>query len=207
MQIEIHSVNSGKKSAMDVSEVIFDKPFNESLIHQVVTACLANRRQGSHQQKTRAEVSGGGIKPWRQKGSGRARAGTIRSPLWRHGGVTFAARPGVYTQKINKKMYRGAMASIFSQLLRDKRLIVLDALLLAEPKTKLLTSLLAKLNAKKPLIIVDKIEANAMLASRNLVDTQLINVEEVDPVNLLQHENVIVTKAALEKLNEVLNHG
>jgi len=207
MQIEIQSVNSGKKAAMDVSEVVFDKPFNESLIHQVVTACLANRRQGSHQQKTRAEVSGGGIKPWRQKGSGRARAGTIRSPLWRHGGVTFAARPGVYTQKINKKMYRGAMASIFSQLLRDKRLIVVDALSLAEPKTKLLTSVLTKLNAKKPLIIVDKIEANAMLASRNLIDTQLINVEEVDPVNLLQHENVIVTKAALEKLNEVLNHG
>jgi large subunit ribosomal protein L4 len=207
MQVEIYSIDSDKKSGMEVSEIIFNKPFNDSLIHQVITACLANRRQGTHQQKTRAEVSGGGIKPFRQKGSGRARAGTIRSPLWRHGGVTFAARPGVYTQKINKKMYRGAMSSILSQLLRDNRLIVIDKFELEQAKTKLLVSLLKKLNATKPLIIVDEIEEKTMLASRNLINTLLITVNTVDPVNLLQHQNVIITKAALEKLSEVLNHG
>src|SRR5579872_5647064 len=128
MQIEIQSIEGNKNQPMNISETVFGKDYNEALIHQVVTACLSNRRQGTHQQKTRAEVSGGGAKPWKQKGSGRARAGTTRGPIWRHGGVTFAARLGVYEQKINKKMYRGAMRSIFSQLLKDNRFIAIEKL-------------------------------------------------------------------------------
>lgn len=206
MQVEIYSLEGQKSSVMSVSEAVFDKAFNEPLIHQVVTACLSNRRQGTHQQKTRAEVSGGGAKPWKQKGSGRARAGTIRGPLWRHGGVAFAARPGVYEKKINKKMYRGAMRAIFSQLLKDNRLIAVERFDVDSPKTKNLLNMLTKINAKKPLIILDKIEQNIALAARNLVGVDLIPVHAIDPVSLLSHESIVITKEALEKLNEVLKH-
>ncbi len=207
MQIEIQSLEGKKTSALSLSEVVFGKDFNEALIHQVVTACLSNRRQGTHQQKTRAEVSGGGAKPWKQKGSGRARAGTTRGPIWRHGGVAFAARPGVYEQKINKKMYRGAMRSIFSQLLKDNRLIAVENIDLDTPKTKDLLNILAKINAKKPLIILENIKENIALAARNLVGVDLIPVSAIDPVSLLSHESIVITKEALEKLNEVLSHG
>jgi large subunit ribosomal protein L4 len=205
MQVDVYAMDGQKSMMINVSENIFDKAFNESLIHQVVTACLSNWRQGTHQQKTRAEVSGGGIKPWRQKGTGRARAGTIRSPLWRHGGKTFAARPGVYTQKINKKMYRGAILSIFSKLLKDNRLIIVEKLTV-EPKTKYLLKVLADLKAKKSLIIVNAIEPNIALAVRNLVDVELVTLNAINPVNLISHENIVITKEALEKLEEVLNH-
>jgi large subunit ribosomal protein L4 len=206
MQIDIHSLEGQKKSSITVSEVVFGKDFNEALIHQVVTACLSNRRQGTHQQKTRAEVSGGGAKPWKQKGSGRARAGTTRGPIWRHGGVAFAARPGVYEQKINKKMYRGAMRAIFSQLLKDNRLIVVETLDIDTHKTKNLLGILTKINAKKPLIILDKLEQNITLAARNLVGVDLIPASAIDPVRLLSHESIVITKEALEKLNEGLSH-
>src|SRR5471030_1509541 len=136
MQIEIHSLEGQKSSAVKVSEVVFGKEFNEALIHQVVTACLSNRRQGTHQQKTRAEVSGGGVKPWRQKGTGRARAGTIRSPLWRWGGKIFAAVQTDYSIKLPKKMYRGGMRSILSELVRQDRLQVVEQISLPEAKTK-----------------------------------------------------------------------
>ena len=193
--------------SLDLSASVFDKPYNEALIHQVVTARLAGLRAGTHQQKTRAEVSGGGAKPWNQKGSGRARAGTTRGPLWRHGGVTFAARPGDYSQKINKKMYRGALCSILSQLLRDERLLAVEEIKLTQSKTKELVSFLAKLNAVKPLIIVDEIDEKLALASRNLLHTEVISVKGIDPVFLLRHENVVITKQALVKLNEALQHG
>jgi large subunit ribosomal protein L4 len=185
---------------------VFDKPFNEALVHQVVVACLSNRRQGTHQQKTRAEVSGGGVKPWRQKGTGRARAGTIRSPIWRHGGKAFAARPGEYSQKINKKMYSGAVISIISQLIRDKRLFVVEDIKLEQPKTKLLIAMLKQLNANKPLIIVGKIEDNLALASRNLIDVGLTSFSTIDPVLLLSYENIVITKEAFEGLKEVYKY-
>lgn len=192
---------------LELSPQVFDKPYNEALVHQVVIARMAGLRSGTHAQKTRAEVSGGGAKPWNQKGSGRARAGTTRGPLWRHGGVTFAARPNDYSQKINKKMYKGAICSILSQLLRDERLLVVDEIKLAKAKTKELVGFLTKLKAVKPLIIVNEIDENLALASRNLLDTNVISVKGVDPVFLLKHEHVVITKPALQKLNEALQHG
>ncbi len=193
--------------SLELSPTVFDKPYNESLIHQVVVARMAGLRAGTHHQKTRAEVSGGGAKPWKQKGSGRARAGTTRGPLWRHGGVTFAARTGDYSQKINKKMYKGAICSILSQLLRDERLMVVDEIKLAKPKTKELITYLTKLKAEKPLIIVSEIDENLALASRNLLNTTVISVKGVDPVFLVKHQHVVITKPALQKLNEALQHG
>jgi large subunit ribosomal protein L4 len=204
MQIDIYSAKGDKKNVLDVSESVFDRPYNEPLIHQVVTACLSNRRAGTHAQKTRAEVSGGGAKPWRQKGMGRARAGTTRGPLWRHGGVTFAARPGNYSQKINKKMYHGAIRSIFSQLLRDQRLIIIDDLVIKQPKTKEIIAILTKMKLVKPLIIVETIDTNLELAVRNLPHTRLIHSAAVDPVSLIAHESILMTKEALLKLNEAL---
>ena len=192
---------------VDISNSVFNQSYNEALIHQVVTACQSNYRQGSHQQKTRAEVRGGGIKPWRQKGTGRARAGTIRSPIWRHGGVTFAARPGIYHQKINKKMYTGAIISLFSQLLRDNRLLVINQISIDAPKTRLLIKFLDQLDIKNVLIIVDKIEDNLALASRNIVGTCVINLNAVNPVILMAHEKILITKEAFEKLNEAFKHG
>lgn len=193
--------------SLSLSPDVFDKPYNEALIHQVVIARMAALRAGTHAQKTRAEVSGGGAKPWKQKGSGRARAGTTRGPLWRHGGVTFAARPGDYTQKINKKMYKGAICSILSQLVRDERLVAVDEIKLAKPKTQELVKLLGKLKAQKPLIIVEEIDEKLALASRNLLHTEVISVKGIDPVSLLRHESVVITKPALAKLNEALQHG
>ncbi len=181
---------------------VFNVPFNEALVHQVVVSCLSNRRQGSHQQKTRAEVSGGGIKPWKQKGSGRARAGTIRSPLWRHGGRAFAARPGVYGQKINKKMYAGAIRSIISQLIKDKRCMLLDKIDLSAPKTKELLEILKKINVSKPLIVVAEIDDKLALASRNLPDVGLVTADSIDPVILLSYETLLVTNDAFGILNQ-----
>jgi large subunit ribosomal protein L4 len=207
MQIDIFTTAGKKDNAQDVSATVFDRPFNEALVHQVVTACLSNRRAGTHAQKTRAEVSGGGAKPWNQKGSGRARAGTTRSPLWRHGGVTFAASPTSYAQKINKKMYRAALCVIFSQLLRDDRLKVIDKLSLKQPKTKEILTIINSMKLVKPLIILDEANDNLSLAIRNLPHTSVVMVSAIDPVNLLAHENILITKAALVKLNEVLNNA
>jgi large subunit ribosomal protein L4 len=205
LSVNVYSLEGQKVSSLDISKDIFERPFNESLVHQVIISSLSNCRQGTHKQKTRAEVSGGGIKPWKQKGTGRARAGTIRSPLWRHGGRAFAARLGVYTHKINKKMYRGAICSIFSQLLRDDRIIVVQEFDV-EPKTKSLVTILTKLNAIKPLIILNKIDQNVILASRNIIDTNLISVGAIDPVSLLSHEKIVITREAFERLNEVLKN-
>jgi large subunit ribosomal protein L4 len=202
MDLNIISSDKGTSSGTFTgSDSLFDVDYNEGLIHQVVTAYAAAARAGTKANKSRSDVRGGGIKPWRQKGTGRARAGTSRSPIWRSGGVTFAARPRNYEQKVNKKMFRKAIASIFSELLRQDRLVVVDQFDVTEPKTKLLLSELTKLNAGNDFLIVsDSISENLYLASRNLYHVGLVEVNGIDPVSLVGFEKVIVTKAAIEQL-------
>jgi large subunit ribosomal protein L4 len=205
--MELATFTVGKKKAtgaVEVSDANFAKEFNEDLVHQVVTAYLAGARQGTRAQKNRAAVSGGGKKPWRQKGTGRARAGTIRSPIWRSGGVTFAAQPQDHTQKVNKKMYRAAMRSILSELARQERLVVVDELAIKEPKTKLLVKMLGGLGLDSALLVSEEISANLYLASRNLHKVNVVDVEGVDPVSLVGADKVIITVPALKKFEELL---
>lgn len=189
---------------MAVSEVAFGKDFNEPLVHQVVVAYLAAGRQGSKAQKTRSEVSGGGKKPWKQKGSGRARAGTIRSPIWRGGGVTFAAKPRDYEQKVNRKMYRAALRCILSELVRQERLLLVDSFEVAEPKTRVLAAQLKALNVTRALIVTEEMGENLFLAARNLPHVDVRDAQGVDPVSLIAFEKVIMTVPALKKLEEAL---
>jgi len=198
------NLNIASGGTVTVSEVAFGKEFNEPLVHQVVTAYMAAGRQGSKAQKTRSEVRGGGKKPWRQKGTGRARAGTIRSPLWRSGGVTFAAKPRDFEQKVNRKMYRGAMRCILSELVRQDRLVVVDAFDVAEPKTKALVAKLSTLGVQGALIVAGEVSENLYLASRNLPKVDVCDVQAADPVSLIAHEKVIVTVDALKKIEELL---
>ncbi len=194
-----------KKAKLEVAEGIFGCKYNEPLIHQVVTAFLAAGRAGTAAQKTRSEVRGGGAKPFRQKGTGRARAGTIRSPLWRKGGVIFAAKPRSYEQKVNKKMYRGAVRSILSELIRLERLVVVESFLAETPKTKELLKNLAKLGlGEKLLIITEALEENLYLAARNLPFVEVRDVPAVDPVCLVGAEKVLITAAALKQIEELL---
>ncbi|MCK0716081.1 50S ribosomal protein L4 [Chromohalobacter sarecensis] len=189
---------------VEVSDATFGKEFNESLVHQVVTAYFAAGRQGTRAQKTRAEVRGGGKKPWRQKGTGRARAGTIRSPLWRSGGVTFAARPQDYTQKVNRKMYRAAMRSILSELVRQERLVVVDSIAVDAPKTKQLIAKLKDLDLEKALIVTEDIDEKLFLAARNIPYVDVVDVAAADPVSLVAFDKVLVTVSALRKFEEKL---
>ena len=189
---------------VSLNDAVFGADWNEGLVHQIVTAYLAGGRQGTKAQKTRSEVRGGGAKPWRQKGTGRARAGTIRSPIFTGGGVTFAAKPRDYGQKVNKKMYRAAMRSILSRLAADERLVVVDALEVAETKTRLMKEKLAELGVERALLLLDEVPESLWLASRNLVGVQVIDVDGVDPVSLLRHPKVVVTTAALHRLEERL---
>ena len=198
------NLNIASGGTVTVSEVAFGKEFNEPLVHQVVTAFLAGGRQGSKAQKTRSEVSGGGKKPWRQKGTGRARAGTIRSPLWRSGGVTFAAKPRDFEQKVNRKMYRGAMRCILSELVRQGRLVVVEDFAVSEPKTKLLVAKLKELNAESALIVAADVNENLYLSARNLPKVDVCDVQAADPVSLIAHDKVIVTVDALKKIEELL---
>ncbi len=198
------NLNLASGGTVDVSEVAFGKEFNEPLVHQVVTAFLAGARQGTKAQKTRSEVSGGGKKPWRQKGTGRARAGTIRSPIWRSGGVTFAASPRDHDQKVNRKMYRGAMRCILSELVRQDRLVVVDSLSIEQPKTKALVAKLKDLNAEKALIVCESVDQNLYLSARNLPHVDVTDVQAADPVSLVAHEKVVVTVEALKKFEEML---
>lgn len=189
---------------MDLSNsTVFNVEYSEGLVHQVVTAYLAGARQGTKAQKSRSDVSGGGTKPWRQKGTGRARAGTIRSPLWRTGGVTFAARPRKFDQKINRKMYRKAISIILSELLRTERLVVVDTFAIDAPKTK---QLLAKLDELKVghdvLVVTDAADKNIELASRNLHKVECGNINSVNPVSLIAHEKVVMTSDVVKKLEE-----
>ncbi|MDR3478000.1 MAG: 50S ribosomal protein L4 [Gammaproteobacteria bacterium] len=194
-----------KKKKLDLSDDIFACEYNESLIHQVVTAFQAAGRAGTAAQKTRSEVSGGGIKPWRQKGTGRARAGTTRSPIWRKGGVTFAAKPRSYEQKVNKKMYRGAIRSILSELIRLERLMVVESFSVDSPKTSNLLKQLAELKiGNNVLIISDSVDENLYLASRNLPYVDIRDVAAVDPVSLVRTELVLITAEALKQFEELL---
>jgi len=203
--MELKLMNSQKK--LKLAEEVFACEFNEALIHQVVVAYMAGGRAGTKAQKTRAEVSGGGAKPWKQKGTGRAGAGTIRSPIWRTGGVTFAAKPRCYKQKVNKKMYKGALRSIVSELIRQDRMFIVDSFQIEEAKTK---SLLKKLQDMKiegnVLIVLENTEENLYLAARNLshVDLREASTAAIDPVALIRAEKVIVTEAAIKKIEELL---
>lgn len=196
-----------KPDIMQVSETTFGQGFNESLIHQVVIACLAKARAGTHAQKTRAEVRGGGAKPYRQKGTGRARAGTIRSPLWRGGGRSFAAKPGDYSQKVNKKMYRAAMRSILSELMRQGRLCATGDILLPEPKTSQLIDLLAQLKPtawRNVLIITTGESRNLDLSARNIPTVRICNADNVSPVDLIRADGVLATEESIRRLEEKL---
>ena len=196
------TVNGGKD--IKVSEDTFGRDFSEALVHQVVTAYLAGARAGTKAQKNRSAVSGGGAKPWRQKGTGRARAGTIRSPIWRSGGKTFAATPRDHSQKVNRKMYRGAMQAILSELLRQERLVVVNSIELAEPKTRVLVDQLAELGFEKGLIVTSDVNENLYLASRNIPGVYTVDVSGIDPVSLVGAEKVILTVDAVEKIQEWL---
>ncbi|MGB0213797.1 50S ribosomal protein L4, partial [Algiphilus sp.] len=176
MNLNIAAPGAGADKAVEVSETTFGREFNEALVHQVVVAYLAGARQGTRAQKTRAEVRGGGRKPWRQKGTGRARAGSIRSPIWRGGGTTFAARPQDHSQKVNRKMYRGAMRSILSELVRQDRLVVVEQFAAETPKTKALVGQLAALSVSNVLIVTEGMDENLYLASRNLKDVDVRDV-------------------------------
>jgi large subunit ribosomal protein L4 len=195
---------AGAGGTVEVADATFGKEFNEALVHQVVTAYLAGGRQGTRAQKTRSEVSGGGKKPWRQKGTGRARAGTIRSPIWRSGGVTFAARPQDYTQKVNRKMYRAAMRSILSELVRQERLVAVDEFAVDAPKTKQLVAKLKELGLEKVLIVTEEVDEKLYLAARNIPNVDVVDVAAADPVSLVAFDKVLVTVSALRKFEEKL---
>lgn len=191
-------------NAIKVSEATFGRDFSEPLVHQVVTAYLAGGRAGTKAQKNRSDVRGGGRKPWRQKGTGRARAGTIRSPIWRGGGATFAARPQDHSQKVNRKMYRGALQVIFSELVRQDRLIVLDAIELSTPKTGEVLKKLTELGFEKGLIITPEVDGNLFLATRNVPNVYVLDVAGLDPVSLVSADKVIMTVEAVKKIEEWL---
>ncbi len=193
-----------KKSSVELSDATFAVEFKEALVHQIITAYLAGGRQGTKAQKNRAQVRGGGTKPWRQKGTGRARAGTIRSPIWVGGGRTFAARPRDFSQKVNRKMYRGAMRSMLSELIRQDRLLLMEHFSVSAPKTKELVTKLEKLKLDSTLIVVEGFDRDLLLAARNLPHVEVQDVQSVDPVNLIGHEKVLMTVAAAKLLEEKL---
>jgi large subunit ribosomal protein L4 len=202
MGLQIPVLN--QENNVQVSDFVFGQDFNETLVHQLVTRYLAGARAGTKAQKTRSDVSGGGIKPWRQKGTGRARSGTTRSPLWRTGGVTFAARPRSYDQKLNKKMFRVGIRSILSELLRRGRLVISSEVLVSTPKTKVLSAQLDAIQSKRTLIIVDTVDKNLALASRNIPYVQVVEAANLNPVLLVAADKIIVTPGALQQLEERL---
>lgn len=197
-------LNVNGAQAIEVSERTFGGEFNETLVHQAVVAYMAGGRQGTRAQKNRSEVRGGGKKPWRQKGSGRARAGSSRSPIWRSGGVTFAAKPQDHAQKLNKKMYRAALRSILSELVRQERLVVVEDFAVDAPKTKALVSKLGGLGLSDVLIVTDALDENLYLAARNLPHVDVRDVQGSDPVSLIAYDKVLVTVSAVKKFEELL---
>ena len=194
------NLNTVSGSAVELSEVAFGREFNEALVHQVVTAYLAGGRQGSKAQKSRGDVSGGGKKPFRQKGTGRARAGSIRSPIWVGGGKTFAARPQDWSQKVNRKMYRGAMQCILAELVRQDRLVLVEEFTVEAPKTKELLAKLNDLNAVRALIVTDSVDENLYLAARNLPHVDVVDAAAIDPVSLIAFDKVVMSVAAAKKI-------
>ncbi len=205
MNLNIQAGESGANETVQVSDSVFGAEFNEALVHQVVTAYMAGARSGTKAQKTRSEVRGGGAKPFSQKGTGRARAGTTRSPIWRSGGVTFAARPRNYAQKVNRKMYRSALRSILSELVRQERLVAVDDFTVSAPKTKELASKLQQMALNDVLIVTTNPDENLFLASRNLRNVDVRDVTEVEPVSLVAYEKIVMTRAALEQIGERLS--
>lgn len=206
----VSGTKNNQSTKLEISDLVFGQEFNEPLVHQVVTAYMSAGRAGTHAQKTRADVSGGGAKPWKQKGMGRARAGTIRSPLWRTGGKTFAAVTQDYSQKVNRKMFRGALRAIFSELIKQNRLLVIDKMTVDEPKTKALISKLHTLQtkesaAKNILIVSEKLETNIVLAARNIPVVSVCNRNALSPVDLIAHEMIIIESEALKKIEETLS--
>ncbi|MCP4186936.1 MAG: 50S ribosomal protein L4 [Gammaproteobacteria bacterium] len=201
MDIAIHNT----KKKVSVSDDAFDASFNETLIHQLVTSYMSGARAGTRAHKNRAAASGGGAKPWRQKGTGRARAGTIRSPLWRSGGVTFAASPQDHSKKLNRKMYRVGMRSLVSELIRRERLILIETLGVTEAKTKVMQTRLNELGVKDALILTDGLDSAVYLAARNIPNIQVMDIDIVDPVSLVKQDVVVIDQAALRKLEERLS--
>jgi len=191
--------------AVKLDDAVFAIEYNETLVHQAVVAYMAAGRAGTKAQKTRSDVSGGGAKPWRQKGTGRARAGTSRGPLWRKGGVTFAARPRDYSKKLNKKMYRSAMCSIFSELVRSESLIIVDSFGVKEPKTKAMVAELGKLDVRNVLLISDEEDSNITLSARNIPNCETLTVSKLNPVSLVNHDKVVISSAAVKKVQEWLS--
>ncbi|AKH21368.1 50S ribosomal protein L4 [Sedimenticola thiotaurini] len=204
MDLNVQAGNGGTET-IQVSDAVFAADYNEALIHQVVTAYMAAARSGTKAGKSRSDVSGGGIKPFRQKGTGRARAGTSRSPLWRAGGMTFASRPRDYSQKVNRKMYRGAIRSILSELLRTERLVVVSDFAVEAPKTKELVAKLDALGLKEALIVTTQADENLYLAARNLYGVDVCEVREVDPVSLIGFDKVVITSESLKQLEANLS--
>ncbi len=205
MNLNISEPGKGiTEQAVNVSESAFGRQFNEALVHQVVVAYMAEGRQGTKSLKSRSEVNGGGRKPYRQKGTGRARAGTIRSPIWRGGGVTFAAKPSDYSQKINRKMYRGAMQSILSELIRQGRVVVTSDFSVDTPKTRQVHELLKNLDLTNVLVVVEEVDSNLYLGARNLRNVEVIDVQGINPVNLIGFQKVLFTVGALKQVEEVL---
>lgn len=205
MELQVKNLGGQTEQTLTVPEQVFNREFNEALVHQIVVAYLAGGRAGTRAQKNRAAVSGGGAKPWRQKGTGRARAGTIRSPLWRGGGVTFAARPQDHSQKVNRKMYRAALCTIFSELLRQGRLLVVDGLAVAEPRTKLMMALLARLGiVDNVLLVTEAVDENVHLAARNLPKVEVCEVAGLDPVSLIRFDKIVITAGAVARVGEWL---
>lgn len=205
MQLNVAKPGNAAAGTVEVSDVTFAKEFNEDLVHQVVTAYLAGSRQGTRAQKNRADVSGGGKKPWRQKGTGRARAGTSSSPIWRAGGVTFAANNQDFSQKVNRKMYRAALRSILSELARQERLVVVEEFALEAPKTKMMVAALKGLGLEAgALVVTEDVNESLFLAARNLHKVDVRDVSGVDPVSLISFDKVVITVAALKKVEEML---
>ncbi|MCG8379444.1 MAG: 50S ribosomal protein L4 [Proteobacteria bacterium] len=200
MELTVQTTGKKKSSKIKVADSVFSVDFNEPLIHQVLTSYLAGARSGTKAQRSRSEVRGGGKKPWRQKGTGRARAGTIRSPIWRGGGVTFAAKTKDHSTKVNKKMFRGAMRSILSELVRQDRFICVDEFDVTESKTKLVKEKLSGLGLEEVLIVTDELSENLYLGVRNIPRVTVIDTDEIDPYSLVGFEKVLMTKAAVEKV-------
>ena len=203
MDLQLHN----SKETISVSDAVFGLEYKESLIHQLVTAYMAAARSGTKAQKNRSAVSGGGAKPWRQKGTGRARAGTIRSPLWRSGGVTFAAQPRDYSQKVNKKMYRAGIRSILSELNRQQRLVVVEDITVDAPKTKQMAAKLADLGVSKTLIVTETGDEKLYLSARNLPYVEVTDVAGMNPVNLVRYDHVVVTVGAVRAIEASLGEG
>jgi large subunit ribosomal protein L4 len=197
------NVNGGSGS-IEIADTAFSVDFNEPLVHQVITAFLSGGRAGTKAQKSRSEASGGGAKPWRQKGTGRARAGTIRSPIWVGGGKTFAAKPRNFSQKINRKMYRGAMRSMLSELIRQNRLFIVNSINIKNSKTRDLAKILKKHNLESVLIIIENYDENIFLASRNLSNVSVCDVKSMNPVSLIRYEKVLVTIKSIKMIEEYL---